>query len=422
MAVHGQRTRDNRQSHQASLDHREHARSASTSTPESRTRRLRSHRTIEPPSDAVATARCAGSLAPGAGRCTARADRPACLGGRRRLPQGRTPLAGPGWAAVLRGLDRLAGDTLDLSLRQLGIEAPPVLVYVDKGLGASILRAGNRNWGQANPSPTASIKVARHNLLAPTSLLHECGHQFAHLTGWTAELAAELRSALSPQSSELATVWAGWASEVAADVHAFLSRRVGTAVPLGQRGGRQHARGFPHDPRRPAPLPTRTGSLQRLAMSELVRHRSLGSDRRGVGAPTPTEPARGAAADFPALSRSSVEPMELPSRWYPVRTCGRRRVPESDKRASIGHRTRSTCRRLAVTASGVQNEASGRRMGVRADPSTLNRIPAPSNRSWDPSRMTMRKPKHTDSSRHLQSITFERVCDLQIGERARIHA
>ena len=42
----------------------------------------------------------------------------------------------PKLAAVLRGLDVIAGDSLDAALKPLGLESPPVLVYLDKGLGA----------------------------------------------------------------------------------------------------------------------------------------------------------------------------------------------------------------------------------------------------------------------------------------------
>lgn len=129
--------------------------------------------------------------------------------------------ANPDLAALLRGLDNVAGDSLDVILRPLGIESPPVIVYLDKGLGASILRAGVRLWDQANPSPAAAIKLTRHNLSHPTALFHETGHQVAHLTGWTAELADALGATLTRRSREVADLWRSWASEVAADVHAF---------------------------------------------------------------------------------------------------------------------------------------------------------------------------------------------------------
>ena len=127
----------------------------------------------------------------------------------------------PRLAGVLRGLDTLASDSLDMVLRPLGIEAPACLVYVDKGLGASILRAGVRLWDQTSLSPVAAIKLTRHNLRHPTSLLHEVGHQVFHLCGWIDELRQAMAGLLARRSSELADVWSGWASEVAADVHAF---------------------------------------------------------------------------------------------------------------------------------------------------------------------------------------------------------
>jgi hypothetical protein len=127
----------------------------------------------------------------------------------------------PRLAAELRGLDTLAADSLDVILRPLGIEAPPTLVYLDKGLGASILKAGMRLWDEASLSPVAAVKLTRHNLGHPTALFHEVGHQAAHQAGWVPELAAALAGGLARRSRELGEAWAGWASEVAADVHAF---------------------------------------------------------------------------------------------------------------------------------------------------------------------------------------------------------
>jgi hypothetical protein len=127
----------------------------------------------------------------------------------------------PTLGAILRGLDVIAGDSLAQILDRLDIEVPPAVVYVDKGLGAAILRNGVRLWDRSL-SPVAAIKLTRHNLCAPTALLHETGHQVAYLTGWTAELADALFDALSPRSRELAEIWRGWASELAGDVHAFV--------------------------------------------------------------------------------------------------------------------------------------------------------------------------------------------------------
>jgi hypothetical protein len=105
-------------------------------------------------------------------------------------------------------------------LRPLGIDVPPVLTYLDKGLGASILRSGARLW-DASVSPAAAIKITHHNLWQPTSLVHETGHQVAHLTSWTPELAEALEAAVTPVSTTAAAVWRSWASEIAGDVYAF---------------------------------------------------------------------------------------------------------------------------------------------------------------------------------------------------------
>jgi hypothetical protein len=131
--------------------------------------------------------------------------------------------ATPRLAALLRGYDTLAGDSMAAILTRVGIDPPLALVYQDTGLGAAILRAGIRLWDHGHPSPAAAIKLTRHNLSYPTALLHETGHQVGHLTGWNAELAEALGRRLAGRrsSAELAETWRGWASEVAGDVHAF---------------------------------------------------------------------------------------------------------------------------------------------------------------------------------------------------------
>lgn len=127
----------------------------------------------------------------------------------------------PQLRALLRGYDTLAGDSMAAILTRVGIDPPLALVYLDRGLGAAILRAGIRLWDQGHPSPAAAIKLTRHNLSYPTALFHETGHQVGHLTGWNAELASALSERLTRHSRELADAWQGWASEIAADVHAF---------------------------------------------------------------------------------------------------------------------------------------------------------------------------------------------------------
>ncbi len=128
----------------------------------------------------------------------------------------------PRIAALLRSCDTLAYRSMACLLDQLGKPTPAALTYVDKGLGASILKAGLRLWDGGDANPVAAIKIVRHNLLRPTALIHEAGHQTAHLTGWNEELAATLSHGLAGDSTEIAEIWAGWSSEIAADAFAFV--------------------------------------------------------------------------------------------------------------------------------------------------------------------------------------------------------
>jgi hypothetical protein len=126
----------------------------------------------------------------------------------------------PDLAELLQGYDTLASDSMEAVLAPLGVASPPALVYVDKGLGASILRAGIRLWDQSHPSPAAAIKLTRHNLTFPTAMLHETGHQVLALCGYNDELRHRLHDALAPTSPRLAGLVSSWASELGADVHA----------------------------------------------------------------------------------------------------------------------------------------------------------------------------------------------------------
>lgn len=157
----------------------------------------------------------------------------------------------PKLATLLRACDTLAQRSLEESLVPLGRPVPPALTYVDKGLGASILRAGLRLWDGGSLSPAALIKVTRQNLYRPTALIHETGHQVAHLLGWNDELARVLEQALQQQSAEAAEVWRGWTSEVAADMYAFALTGYGSVAALHDvvSGGPtvfRHVSGDPH--------------------------------------------------------------------------------------------------------------------------------------------------------------------------------
>lgn len=124
-------------------------------------------------------------------------------------------------AGYLRACDSLTHRSMAQALEPLGKPTPVVMTYIDKGLGASILKAGLRLWDGTHLNPVAAIKITRHNLLRPTALIHEAGHQVAHIVGWNEELAAALAAGLADAPAGVAEVWAGWAAEVAADAFAF---------------------------------------------------------------------------------------------------------------------------------------------------------------------------------------------------------
>jgi hypothetical protein len=136
----------------------------------------------------------------------------------------------PMQGALLRALDTLAHRSMAGILEPLGYETPVALTYIDKGLGASILKAGLRLWDGGALSPAAAIKVVRHNLGRPTALVHEAGHQVAHIAGWNDELARALREGLG--SAPLGRVWASWASEISADAVAFVHTGYGAVLAL----------------------------------------------------------------------------------------------------------------------------------------------------------------------------------------------
>lgn len=126
-----------------------------------------------------------------------------------------------GIAALLRACDILCIKSMQELLQPLGKETPLVLTYVDKGVGASILKAGLRLW-HGGISPVAAIKVTQHNLYRPTAIIHETGHQMAHILNWNDELSTELNSNLNNHPGVVGAAFSGWSSEMAADAFAFV--------------------------------------------------------------------------------------------------------------------------------------------------------------------------------------------------------
>lgn len=128
----------------------------------------------------------------------------------------------PEIAALLRACDSLAQQSMAKILAPLGRDTPLVLTFRQKGLGASVLKSNTLLWDQRTESPAAAIKLVLHNQNRPTALIHESGHEVAHIVGWNEELAAKLFDGIHDSSNELAQVWSTWASEIAADAVAFV--------------------------------------------------------------------------------------------------------------------------------------------------------------------------------------------------------
>jgi hypothetical protein len=244
----------------------------------------------------------------------------------------------PGLGAVLRGLDTIAVDALDLILRPLGILVPQVLVYPDQGRGASILRSGIPLWDRGGVSPVAAVKITRHNMGHPSALLHEIGHELQALTGWTAELASALAAKIAPSSSWLAELFGSWASEIASDVVAVHLAgwspvpALANVVDGRSRAVHQIRTGDPHPP----------GFIRVLFNVELCRHwygpgpwddlarvwwsrhdpRALaGDDARIAVASVPVLPDIAAVCSrqpFPALGGRALHALADPQRVSPA--------------------------------------------------------------------------------------------------------
>lgn len=133
-------------------------------------------------------------------------------------------------ASIMRACDILCKRSMDDILRASGKVSPLVLTFVNKGVGASILKSGLRLWNGAE-SPFAAVKVTYHNLFRPTAIIHETGHQVAHMLNWNDELAVVLESAKGVDAA-VAKAFSLWSSEIAADVFAFVHTGYGSISAL----------------------------------------------------------------------------------------------------------------------------------------------------------------------------------------------
>ena len=136
----------------------------------------------------------------------------------------------PKLGALLRSCDQIATRSMAEALAPLGHETPAALTYVDKGLGASILKFNLRLFDGTATNPVATIKVTRHNLLRPSALIHEAGHQVAFTLQWLPEAVEAIYRHLG--RSEIGTFWVNTASEICADAFAHVHTGYAATVAL----------------------------------------------------------------------------------------------------------------------------------------------------------------------------------------------
>ncbi len=133
----------------------------------------------------------------------------------------------------LSGLDVVSADALHLPGEYY--RAPPVICYLDRGIGAAIRRARTRLPG-GGENPVAVIRVPRERMIGhgiASSLIHEVGHQAAALLDLVASLRPVLQGLQRGGGSNRIAwqLWERWISEIVADFWSVA--RVGVASTLG---------------------------------------------------------------------------------------------------------------------------------------------------------------------------------------------
>lgn len=134
----------------------------------------------------------------------------------------------------LSGLDVVSADALALPDYY---DAPPVICYLDRGVGAAIRRARTRLPG-GGENPVAIIRVPRERMIGSgiaSSLIHEVGHQGAALLGLVPSFRRVLQAKQQESEDPLVwQLWERWISEIIADFWSVA--RVGVVSTLGLIG------------------------------------------------------------------------------------------------------------------------------------------------------------------------------------------
>jgi len=131
----------------------------------------------------------------------------------------------------MAGLDALAADALAMPAHY---RSPPVVCYLDRGIGAAIRRARTRLPG-GGENPAALIRVPRERMVGggiASSLVHEVGHQAAALLGLLDTLRPMLRR--HARHDDRWGWWERWISEIVADLWSVA--RLSVAATVGMIG------------------------------------------------------------------------------------------------------------------------------------------------------------------------------------------
>lgn len=135
----------------------------------------------------------------------------------------------------LAGLDCLAAD----ALRIRGVDAmtlPPILCYLDRGIGAAVRRALTLLPG-GGANPVAVVRIPRERMIGSgiaSSLVHEVGHQGAAILGLDRSLRpalAHARATAEAEQREAWRLWERWITEIVPDF--WSAARLGVCAPLG---------------------------------------------------------------------------------------------------------------------------------------------------------------------------------------------
>lgn len=136
----------------------------------------------------------------------------------------------------LSGLEVVSADALAIPGHYY--EVPPVICYLDRGVGAAIRRARTRLPG-GGENPVAVIRIPRERMVGSgiaSSLIHEVGHQSAALLNLVNSLRPVLKGMQRGSGAYSTTwsLWERWISEIVADFWSIA--RIGIASTLGLMG------------------------------------------------------------------------------------------------------------------------------------------------------------------------------------------